>query len=250
MLNPRTLRQRHSRMRTKRCLLVALLCFITLTAATASAETSPSLGTTARLGETLSTLCPGAYPVKDTSRQADLDGDGIADISVLVECPAGSDRRLVVLKGSANGTLHLLAQSATWPTDPNRWDGLVVQNDVLIYQQGCNASCSEPTSLDYKFRYSKGSLVLIGQEQRHMWRDTENGKEIQVDTGVSVNYLSRRVIYFGNRGAKHFKHALSFGLLPLVPLSGFDADKIDEQHRQVRALSGYVDANLVLHLLD
>lgn len=215
-----------------------------MTAANAPASQPPMLATA------LASMCPGARLVDNAVRQADLDGDGIADAAVLVECPTAPDRRLAVFKGSANGTLRLLAQSAAWPVDPHRWDGLDMRKNVLVYQQGCEASCSQPTSLEYKFRYRQGALVLIGQEQRRMWRDDENGKEIQVNTGISVNYLAGKVMYFGKRGATRFERSLDFGHLPLVPLSGFDADKIDEQHRQIHALSGYVDAKLALQFVN
>lgn len=237
-------------MKLRQCHLLAAIGIAALANANANAAASPAPTASATLATALTGICPGAHTIDNAVRQTDLDGDGIADTAALVECPAEPDRRLVVFKGSADGTLRLLAQSAAWPIDPHRWDGLEVRKNVLVYQQGCAASCSQPTSLEYKFRYTQGAFVLVGQEQRHMWRDEEHGKEIEVDTGMSVNYLAGKVMYFGKRGATRFERTLDFGTLPPVSLSGFDADKVDEQHRQIHALSGYVDAKLALQFLN
>lgn len=237
-------------MNRRHCHRLFLIGIAALAISNANAATPPSQVAPTTFATALTGICPGAHTIDNGVRQADLDGDGIADASALVECPTGPNRRLVVFRGSADGTLRLLAQSAAWPVDPHRWDGLEVRKNVLIYQQGCAASCSQPTSLEYKFRYTQGTFVLIGQELRRMLRDEEHGKEIGVDTGMSVNYLAGKVMYFGKRGAARLQRTLDFETLPPVSLSGFDADKVDEQHRQIHALSGYVDATLALQFLN
>ena len=68
----------------------------------------------------LAELCSGVRLVDESTRQADLDGYGIADTAAPAECSAEPDRRLVDFKGSADGTLRLLAKSAAWPVDPHR----------------------------------------------------------------------------------------------------------------------------------
>ena len=83
-----------------------------------------------------------------------------------------------------------------------------------------------------------------------MWRDHENGKEVQVHTRMSVKDLVGKVMYFGKCGATRFERPQGFRTLPLVSLSGFNSDKVDEFHGQIHALPGYVDAKLALQFVS
>ncbi len=121
--------------------------------------------------------------------EGDLNGDGIADVALLLTGSKGGDapreERLVVLAGLADGAYKLLSVSGEF-CHPSKFYNLDLRERSLFVEAVQAADASRHGSSTLQFRYSArlGDLDLIGEEMRSV--EYGNGDEER----TSSNFLT------------------------------------------------------------
>ena len=162
--------------------------------------------------------CPDAQPERTVFAIGDLNRDKIPDVVIVVSCESPDDQELMVLQGQLDGAYEIAYRSEVWPWNGRSEIDLKVRNDVLIFSEHCAYNCNpESWKSLYKFKMHQENLVLAGEDHSEIVLSGKN-LEFEETSGISVNYLTKKVIYWGKTtGQGYSEKKLAFNLkAPLV----------------------------------
>lgn len=167
--------------------------------------------------------CPDAQPERTVAAIGDLNGDGIPDVALVVSCRSPDDQELIVLQGQLDGAYEIAHRSEVWPWSGRSEMELEVRNNLLILSEHCAYNCNpESWKSSYKFKMHQDNLVLAGEDHSETALSGKN-LEFEQTTGISTNYLTGKVIYWGKSSRRGYSEKKSaYKPKALLTLAGFN----------------------------
>ncbi len=167
----------------------------------------------------ISTTMGKQYPPENIAKltKSDLNGDGYEDLVFFLYEESPPNLRvtpnLAVLYGKAYGEYKLGAISKAL-CDARIGVNFGIEGQSLLIQA---LHSMAPSDSIYRFIFRKNELLLSGFDQESYSPDGQD-----TASGMSVNYLTRQVVYwrYDTNQSKEIKKTLPKA--PLIPLNGFD----------------------------
>lgn len=156
-----------------------------------------------------------------TSAEGDLDGDGIADLALVVTGPGGEgprrEERLFVLTGNPDGSYKVLSVSDEFCSVSKFYNIDIKKNSVFV-QAFEYADAARASSYTMQFRYSARlkDLEFVGEESL----DENYGDSSYYS--VSNNYLNRTAIHSRHARKRHREVKVRLNNWPMLSMQGFD----------------------------
>ncbi|MFO1252974.1 hypothetical protein [Inhella sp.] len=169
----------------------------------------------------ISALFPGKSLFEWARSSGDFNEDGFGDLALIVTLSADGtpmQTRLVVLAGSAAGTLTALSVSSNY-CEAQKFFNLSAKGSNLLVSAVQTADANQMASETLQFHFSRrlGDFELIGREDSwESYADNRSGR-------VSVNYLTGNTVEYAQvRGRTKEIRRQKFATAPLARLNGFD----------------------------
>jgi hypothetical protein len=169
-----------------------------------------------------------------------INADAVDDVAVLVTIPnnAASEPRLAlaVFYGDGGGGYRLVDGSRQWNSKGRIDYNLAIGKASVFLNYECAALCgNEAANGGFQFKDHDGRLLLIGEEEQFFTNPTQNGDS----TGHSINYLTRKAVFWRTIGKKRREFKTQFPQFAPIALGAFDTwESNDSRPKEAR---GYVD---------
>lgn len=156
-----------------------------------------------------------------TSERGDLNGDGVADLAMIVsyadDSGGGIRTRLVVLSGVASGGYVVLSESAEY-CSAQKFYNLSIQGAVLYVQAVHKADANEIASetIQFRFNYRLGDFEAVGRESAWKSYSSNSWGTLSENLLTGKNIESKKGL-----GRAVSTKKLTKPAQPLVRLSGF-----------------------------
>lgn len=194
--------------------------------------------------------CPGGVISDGAIAFGDMNADSRPDVAAIVSCKDPSDLEIMLLEGKSDGSFQLHSRSQVWTAHHRRWDGVKIENGVLIYSQGCAAACTNPWTGEFKFKKRKGDLVLIGEEHADSGDPKDSPTTGLLEHGYfygqSINWITQEVIYWRRSETRQLEKRLKFRQTPTT----FSEFSFDSETPKARELSGFINEDFELVLFQ
>lgn len=188
-------------------------------------------------------ICPNAAINTPNGAAGPLTAGGAIAVPMIVDCDHDQSVEIMVALKTSQGDYRITYRTKQWGTSNRRWDDVSIRNFVLVYSQGCAASCDLSWENEYKFKIIDSKLTLIGEERRAQSRADDATGTVS-DYGSSTNYLTGSEVVWRKLLRKRVEKMTRFTLADPVTFENFDSEDVDEMHYHVKGMNGYIDANL------
>lgn len=159
-----------------------------------------------------------------TQAEGDLNGDGMADVAMLLTgstgTDAGRDERLVILAGTPAGGYRVLSVSADF-CHPSKFYNLEIRRGALLVETVETADGGRWGSTTRRFRYNAGrqDLELIGEDTR-----SEDESSGEAERG-STNFLTGQHVSTTRSKGKTKTTTRQLGITARPFLNGWDCGR-------------------------
>jgi hypothetical protein len=188
-------------------------------------------------------ICPNAAINAPNGEAGPLTPGGAIAVPMIVDCDRDQSVEIMVALKTPQGDYRITYRTKRWGASDRRWDDVSIRNFVLVYSQGCAASCDLSWENEYKFKIIDSKLTLIGEERLAQSRADDATGTVS-DYGSSTNYLTGSEVVWRKLLRKRVEKMTRFTLADPVTFENFDSEDVDEMHYHVKGMNGYIDANL------
>jgi hypothetical protein len=131
-------------------------------------------------------ICPNAAINAPNGEAGPLTPGGAIAVPMIVDCDRDQSVEIMVALKTPQGDYRITYRTKRWGASDRRWDDVSIRNFVLVYSQGCAASCDLSWENEYKFKIIDSKLTLIGEERLAQSRADDATGTVS-DYGSSTN---------------------------------------------------------------